>query len=123
MRKLTKAEKVLLIEACSCSNMTTPRWRGYVPLSNLGLVEVDGEFSGHWQAAFGVPFKSVKATAKGHAVAEDLYRDVGLWHALACLHSTREWAERNRMIRTDGTQKPCLCWACMTAVRMRPVAA
>lgn len=123
MRKLTKAEKILLIEACSCSSMTTPRWRGYVPLSNLGLVEIDGTYTGSWKAAFGVPFKSVKATAKGHDVAEKLYREVGLWHAIANLHSTYEWAKTHRMLKTDGAIKPCLCWACMTAVRMSPRAA
>ncbi len=66
MRKLTKTERRLLDEAFGCSSMSTPRWRDYVPLSNLGLVDLsENEIM---STTFGGVYRRVVITEKGRAL-------------------------------------------------------
>ena len=112
MRKLTKTEKLLLLEIAVGSRTTTAQWRPYVPLSNLGLVDVDKGDAAAWSSIWGVVCATVELTDAGRAVVADLDRDVSLWHADANAH-----------VGKGDRGGRCHCSRCAAAWRMRPVAA
>lgn len=111
MRRLTKAEKLLLLDLAYGSRTTTARWRDYVPLSNLGLVDVDTSEAATWSRMWGVTCATVALTDAGRALVPSLDSDVSLWHAVANAHAA------------SNPKRRCICGVCMAAWRMRPVAA
>jgi len=113
--KLTKAQKLLVLEIAFCSSMTTGRWRDFVPLSNKGLVEVESSDSSGFYAAYGASMRRVEPTPRAREVADALMSDASLWH-----HTANEHAARQRRLE-ERRRCPCVC--CATAWRMRPVAA
>ena len=64
--KLTKGQRALLERVGNCSSLGTSDWRGYVPLSNLGLVEMRDS------VVFGRDYRFVKITKKGYEVLRAL---------------------------------------------------
>ena len=73
--RLSKTQRARLAEITRCSSMGTARWRDFVPLSNLGLVEIDEGDAPALSSMFGASYRHLRATDKGREVAKTLDLD------------------------------------------------
>ena len=115
--KLSRTDKIKILEIAFCSSLGTSRWREYLPLSKKGYVEIDGKDSDVIRSMFGGSFRNVKTSPKGQALADEIMHDIDFWAQQAADHALNP---QPHLRKADGTYKPCVCWACMAARRMAP---
>jgi hypothetical protein len=108
--RMTRREKLTLIDLALCSSLGTNDWRRFSSLARRKLATIQKGGHSDWLG----DMRSVKATDAGRALAETLMSDVSLWLDEACEH----WNARKA--NQGGQRGWCRCTSCAISRRMRP---